>query len=234
MPTRPPVFLYLATNRHDGEGECLATRVGVASDVRRRVERLNAAAVAGTSSSNSSRSKSRASRRPLGTWRVLLAILVPPRLSARALALQWSADTRKPHGRFQYGVEQVAWHFGLPYLLDDAELGANSALTAAAPAFMARVRAQAARGQYNASAIAELAERAAADTLPLATTALKTLSFARADRPRARYRRTTKKTAAAAAAASSRPAAAIAKSSSPAAARAARVHLAEALRAALV
>ena len=176
-----PLYIYLAINR--GADDRMTTKIGCVSDIEERLALLNA-----TSPSPGSE---RRSRHVPGNWHMLLAIIVPETLSARALAKQWARDKRKPHCRFQYGIECIAWHFRLPYLIDFVELRADTALVSEIPDFVARLG-------DGSGVVADEARRVAValatDTYVVPTTHSHTaLSFARIDRPRDRYQKQIKK-----------------------------------------
>lgn len=165
------MYLYLATNYKSGTH--ITTKIGCASDIAERLTLLN-------SLTNGPGTERRARHAP-GYWRMLLVIYVPRELSARAIACQWAHDARKVHCRFRYGVESIAQHYRLPYLVNTAELRADTPLTRTIPAFVASVLA---------AVVPSTADGVRALTrVSAARTHYKTLSFARLDRPRARYRK---------------------------------------------
>lgn len=162
-----PLYLYLAINR----GKTVTTKIGCTSDVTERLALLNALTTAP--------GRERRSRHEPGKWAMLLVIVVPRVLSAGAIKLQWARDKRKPHCRFVYGIKHVAWHYGLPYFINFAELHASTALCAAIPELVARLQP---RGAVSASLAADLVS----GRYPVATTRFASQSFARLDRPRDR------------------------------------------------
>jgi len=165
------MYLYLATNYKSGTH--ITTKIGCASDITERLTLLN-------SLTNGPGTERRARHVP-GYWRMLLVICVPRELSARAIACQWAHDARKVHCRFRYGVESIAQHYRLPYLVNVDELRADTPLTRTIPAFVASVLT---------SIVPSTADAMTALTRVNATTTrYRTLSFARIDRPRARYRK---------------------------------------------
>lgn len=175
----PPLYVYLAVNR--GSDDHMTTKIGCTSDVKERLTLLNAPAP--------SPGSERRSRHAPGQWHMLLVIVVPRTLSSRAIAQQWARDKRKPHCRFQYGIENVAWHYKLPYFIDFDELRADTCLVEAIPQFIEKLR----QHIVQPSQIQEVAQALVADTYPVATTKFESLSFARIDRPRDRYKKPQKK-----------------------------------------
>jgi hypothetical protein len=198
---RPCVYVYLATNRAPG-GTTTSTKLGVASDIVERLRLLNGAP--------GSPGAERRPRHAPGAWRMLLAIVAPPSVGARALALWLATTKRKVHLRFRFGIEKIAWHMGLPYFVNFAELDADASIEQAIPAFTARLRREhaALEPEALATGIAELGAQLVRNEYALRTTTVNRLSFAPRDRPRDRYRRSTAPTPTA-------PSASVHKTSSP-------------------
>ena len=177
MESRRPLYVYLATNRKVDDKH-ITTKIGCASDVDERLALLNAPSPAPGSE--------RRTRHAPGHWRMLLVVVVPPSLSARAIADQWARDARKLHCRFQYGIESIAWHYGLPYLVDFEEMRADAALASAIPAFVRTIEA---RACPDTATVSRLARALTSSSFCVSTTRFKNMSFAAADRPRDRYRK---------------------------------------------
>ena len=104
-----------------------STKIGCVSDIDARMAIHNSAVpVVGSE---------RRARKAAGHWKPLLVIVVPSSsgLSARALADEWASGTRRIHCRFEYGIERIARHYGLPYMVDTDELVCDERITKALP-----------------------------------------------------------------------------------------------------
>ena len=174
---KQPLYVYLATNHKSNKS--MTTKVGCASDVVERLRLLNAPSPAPGSE--------RRARHAPGQWRMLLVIVVPATLSARAIADQWARDARKAHCRFQYGVESIAHHYQLPYFVNFEELDENEEISSSIPELVTSLKTE--RVDDETTLVRSLAESLAANDLGVATTHFKNMSFATTDEPRRRYRK---------------------------------------------
>ena len=176
--TSPVLYLYLITNRK--EGVQTSTKIGCVSDIEDRVQRYNSTIPIPGSE--------RRTRQAAGYWKPLLVIVVPAasKLSGRALAIAWAGGSRRIHCRFQYGIEQIARHYGLEYFIDTDELQADERIVKELPDLVKELVDSAVHN--NRDYISKVANLVMSPTYrPLTTKHSNGLSFAKADKPRIRY-----------------------------------------------
>lgn len=156
-----PLYLYLLVSDKTASPTDMtpASRIGKASDMGRRLALLNADGSG-------------------HAWTILLVIVVPRVLSATALAEQWKRDARRVHRRFQYGIDTIARHFGLPFFVNCAELKTSAHMHRTLHAYVQSVLATNPR---------DVADVAALECEPT-THVLNEQSYARASHPRERYK----------------------------------------------
>ena len=188
----------MLTNRK--EGVQTTSQIGCVSDVEERTRIHN--------SKVPTPGSERRARQAAGWWKALLIIVVPASsgLSAGALARLWKTCKRKIHCRFQFGIESIARHYGLPYFIDVDELRSDARIAGVIPAFVRSVIAEVAGGASAPptprSSLNGLCEGGDDDTLlkrvadlivspsfSVATCEFDGVSFAKKDRPRDRYRK---------------------------------------------
>lgn len=181
MASTTPLYLYMATNRK--EGTQAATRIGCASDPMERLRIFN--------SKTPIPGSDRRARQAAGHWRLLLLIAIPPRsrLSGAALKESWKRCARKIHKRFEYGIESIARHHGLPFFIDVDELKSDRRIVDELPTLTNKLLRELARDDDSSDRARKLAGALVSGTLATRTDGANGQSFDRADRPRDRYRK---------------------------------------------
>ena len=182
LPVEPPLYLYLLTNRKSDVQT--TTQIGCVSDVDERMSIHNSKVPVPGSE--------RRARQAAGYWKPLLVIVVPRAsgLSARALAEQWKSRARKIHCRFQFGIENIAWHYKLPYFVNVDELRTDARITRIIPSFVRTIlSAVVSSERATEDVLRGVANAVTSPHFQAANMQFNGLSFARVDRPRERYRK---------------------------------------------
>jgi len=166
-----------------------AAQIGCCSDVSARLALYN--------SDSPVPGSDRRTRQAAGHWNALVVVKVPPErgLSARALSEQWKVKSRKIHCRFSYGA-LLAESLQLPWYVNVDELKKDDRICEKEKKLVQKVCAKVDRANGSGEAresVAGCREVEAAQGADggggTSVSSFDGVSFAKKDKPRARYRK---------------------------------------------